>query len=673
MKAATGLVHAIWFAAALAGASGCGEGESNSKPEGTGGLAGAAGDTGAGGKGGSAAAGPCVPDCGIQEECCDGRCIDTSSHDHHCGACGARCEAQGATTMCVESTCRIEACDDGFVDCNGRATDGCEAPDDGLPSAPRLVSPMQGEYTGSAHAETSRTPRLRWLAPTTTGSCSTLTFHVQMDDSCERGAFADCAFDSPEVDQTGIADTKWAPDTPLAVSRAAPVGTTYFWRVRACDAPDRCSDWSEVRYLNVGRLRDDLNGDGYSEVLALSMDGESPLRVYIIPGGSSMATRPTVMLASRYDAFADARFVGDVNGDGFMDAVRAQPSFGSGVGAALILGAADLNQVEVVPLPEASGYQAVGAAGDWDGDGFDDFAVASYSTGADAAEGDGVRVYRGGTALDLEQPIEISVPSGTTPGQFGSELEGAFDLNGDGYADLAVMDGDDGRVHIIPGGPAASPSVSGSLLTGGPCQYYEGARLTRAGDMTGDGVSELAARCGNRILVWAGARTPSLEPIWLLDLGSDGVLYGPDIVGGNDLGRDGLADLVFHARNSMTRAVMVLGGSETLSAASTAVTFGGQLADADDALTGEGLTVGDHDGDGRWDVIVQVASAPYPLRWFSGGKTQAAGGSCAQPSSSYEQVGNWCEAATEDIEGKYATAAGTEYAVGSSFGHVLAR
>src|SRR5690606_13809213 len=196
-------------------------------------------------------------------------------------------------------------------------------------------------------------------------------------------------FDSPEVDQTGIADTKWAPDTPLAVSRAAPVGTTYFWRVRACDAPDRCSDWSEVRYLNVGRLRDDLNGDGYSEVLALSMDGESPLRVYIIPGGSSMATRPTVMLASRYDAFADARFVGDVNGDGFMDAVRAQPSFGSGVGAALILGAADLNQVEVVPLPEASGYQAVGAAGDWDGDGFDDFAVASYSTGADAAEGDG--------------------------------------------------------------------------------------------------------------------------------------------------------------------------------------------------------------------------------------------------------------------------------------------
>jgi hypothetical protein len=36
--------------------------------------------------------------------------------------------------------------------------------------------------------------------------------------------------------------------------------------VRAC-RPDKCSDWSEVRYVNVGRLFDDFNGDGYSDVI----------------------------------------------------------------------------------------------------------------------------------------------------------------------------------------------------------------------------------------------------------------------------------------------------------------------------------------------------------------------------------------------------------------------
>jgi hypothetical protein len=282
-------------------------------------------------------------------------------------------------------------------------------------------------------------------------------------------------------------------------------------------------------------------------------------------------------------------------------------------------------------------------------------------------------VYHGAPSFDFAAPVEIGPPMGTTPAEFGNELEGAFDLNSDGYPDLAIMDGDDGRIHVVTGGGSGSRAISASLVTGGACNYYAGAKLTRAGDMTGDGISELAARCGSRILVYRGARTPELQPLWQFDVGADGVTYAPDLAGGYDLGQDGLADLVFHARSSSVRNLMVLGGNTALSAESTAVVFGGRLADSGDAVTGDGVTIGDHDGDGRSDVVVQIASAPYNLRWFAGGRIEASSETCAQPSSSFEAIGNWCEAATENVEGKYQTSMVAEYAVGNSFGHVLAR
>ena len=44
-----------------------------------------------------------------------------------CGACGTACSLAHATATCATGTCEIATCDEGFADCNGDASDGCEA------------------------------------------------------------------------------------------------------------------------------------------------------------------------------------------------------------------------------------------------------------------------------------------------------------------------------------------------------------------------------------------------------------------------------------------------------------------------------------------------------------------------------------------------------------------
>src|SRR5882724_5697546 len=100
--------------------------------------------------------------CAELETPCDGECVDLSSDPNNCGQCGTSCSVKHASGSCSASACAIDTCDDGFVDCNGETADGCEAKDEGLPDAPRLLSPPIGQNTGSALTDSARMPELRW-------------------------------------------------------------------------------------------------------------------------------------------------------------------------------------------------------------------------------------------------------------------------------------------------------------------------------------------------------------------------------------------------------------------------------------------------------------------------------------------------------------------------------
>ncbi len=60
-------------------------------------------------------------------KCCDKACIDTARDPDNCGACGKACAGVHAQASCTNGTCGPGACDPGWGDCDGNPANGCEA------------------------------------------------------------------------------------------------------------------------------------------------------------------------------------------------------------------------------------------------------------------------------------------------------------------------------------------------------------------------------------------------------------------------------------------------------------------------------------------------------------------------------------------------------------------
>jgi len=57
--------------------------------------------------------------------CCSGVCADTKKDFNNCGACGTACAAVNGSAICASGSCKV-ACQAGWGNCNGDASDGCE-------------------------------------------------------------------------------------------------------------------------------------------------------------------------------------------------------------------------------------------------------------------------------------------------------------------------------------------------------------------------------------------------------------------------------------------------------------------------------------------------------------------------------------------------------------------
>jgi hypothetical protein len=64
--------------------------------------------------------------CPSGQELCGGKCIDITSDVKNCGACGNVCDLPNATAACLLGSCNIDTCAMNYLDCNARASDGCE-------------------------------------------------------------------------------------------------------------------------------------------------------------------------------------------------------------------------------------------------------------------------------------------------------------------------------------------------------------------------------------------------------------------------------------------------------------------------------------------------------------------------------------------------------------------
>lgn len=266
--------------------------------------------------------------------------------------------------------------------------------------------------------------------------------------------------------------------------------------------------------------------------------------------------------------------LGDVNGDGLTDYAIGAPLANRGTdrrgdqGTLRIYLTGLLEFLEPLFIVdydrderEAHFGWAIAPLGDFNNDGYDDFAVgAPGSAGNDRFAG-AVHVYYGGSPFDADP--DLILKGEFREDRFGFSLDGSQDLNGDGVADLVVgakFAGDavsrPGKAYVYFGGTEAD-GVADLILSGSSDGDQFGDTVSAAGDLNGDGNPDLAIGASRFqdgrgiVYLYHGGATLDATPDAVLIGSATGSLFGRVVDGRGDFNNDGLADLLVAAPDDL--------------------------------------------------------------------------------------------------------------------------
>jgi hypothetical protein len=244
------------------------------------------------------------------------------------------------------------------------------------------------------------------------------------------------------------------------------------------------------------------------------------------------------------------------------------------------------------------------ATGDVTGDGVPDVVVGSNGAGVIKAT---VRVINGATGQLL--PAVLSAG----PWYYGAAAVAVGDVTGDGVADIAV--GSDGsgtgpEVRVYRGGDF----VKLADFSAGPTANNWGHIAVALADVTGDRVADLVVSSlyasGTRVAAFTGTSLrPGVTPAAAFapfTLTGRGFEGAPYLAAG-DMNGDGFADLVFGSGAWSTPRVLVYSGKALVQTGTRVA-----LADFTPAGTAYGfgvrVAVRDLDGDGKADLLLGAGS-----------------------------------------------------------------
>jgi len=380
----------------------------------------------------------------------------------------------------------------------------------------------------------------------------------------------------------------------------------------------------------------DLAGDGFAE-LAIGEPGFSP-------GGAARLSAGAVAIAARNYAvvYGTTAFPGgsadqvgaavgsggDFNGDGFDDALGGCPHgsyltlnegtvyvldgfLNSGSGAAV-------NRILHIGIAGSLFGQSVAVAGDINGDGYDD-AIVGAPGFANGEFGEGAAFFFRGTPAGLDTLIAPwTIEGNTVLKAWGSNVSAAGDLNGDGFADVAIgsaYDGTNGanagRVAFYLGSPAGPSPTPAFELFGQAAHDSLGAAIASVSDINADGYSDVAVGApghdferGRVVIVYGSPVFPLTTQI--VESNSATADFFGEAIAGGDVNADGFADVAIGApRNNLSAGLVEIhrgsGSGLDVVAAQT-------LAGPAGSLFGNGVGLGDLSGDGRSDLVV---GAPF--------------------------------------------------------------
>ena len=272
--------------------------------------------------------------------------------------------------------------------------------------------------------------------------------------------------------------------------------------------------------------------------------------------------------------------------------------------------------------PDADYGTSVAGGGDFNGDGYSDVAVGAIGEGTNPVAEGQVFVYYG-SKFGLAHTPGVVLHGGQTGCQFGAACAVPGDVNGDGYDDLVVAapifasnDSTVGRVYLYLGSPTGLSATPAQMLQGELENSFFGQNVVRVGDLDGDGYADVAVGAPQwsnpetfegKLYVYYGSPTGFRDPAsWTLeDHGVNDFLGWYGIGSAGDFNGDGYADLLVGSPTADGGA-MDSGRIRVFAGSSKGLTippiFDEYFGDANELL-GEAVGVGDFNGDGFADLF----------------------------------------------------------------------
>ncbi len=384
----------------------------------------------------------------------------------------------------------------------------------------------------------------------------------------------------------------------------------------------------------------DLNGDGFTDwaIGDPGFDGafvdQGRVRVYLGQRGSPPGSSTFQIHGGQAGArLGSAISGGDLNNDGFGDLAVGAPGWSNGEAAEgrvlVFLGNASGISTTAAWTYEGNEVNAevgrsVSAEGDVNRDGFADLLVGSRALGG--VDRGSVRLFLG-TGSAIAADILPAAPNWQRQGDvsgvttYGISVSFCGDLNRDGYTDFVVGSPDvsnshaqEGRIYAYLGGSSGPSTGSAAWLEeSNSAGARLGTRVGHAGDINGDGFSDLFATApgyaalAGAVYIYRGApggpSTITLPLQWFTTGAAPGDEFGRSAAGGGDMNGDGFSDFavgVARIPSSTDGAVHVF----MMGSAGLPTVPSETYAGTPSVVLGEALSItGDVNGDGLADLL----------------------------------------------------------------------